>query len=156
MPKIKKRQFDSIQQKAYLSLWRTYDKLRAIEDGLFSQWEITAQQYNVLRLLDAASPAPLPTLAISNRLISRAPDITRILDKLESRGWIERVRSVDDRRTVLVSITQLGRDLLSEIELPLRESHLQQVGHLTAGELKQLCDLLKKVRQPHEAEGSDW
>jgi DNA-binding MarR family transcriptional regulator len=89
----KKRKFDSPEQEAYLALWRTYDRLRAIEEQLFSQWQISAQQYNVMRLLDAAHPQPIPTLTLSARLISRAPDITRMLDKLETSGYIVRGRS---------------------------------------------------------------
>jgi len=156
MKTIKKRKFDSLQQEAYLSLWRTYDRLKAIEDQLFSAWRITPQQYNVMRLLDASHPTPIPTLTLSNRLISRAPDITRMLDKLEASGWIERHRSTDDRRTVLVKITTGGKKLLREIADPLRELHLVQFGHLSRQDLSQLCELLRKVRQPHEPVDSDW
>jgi DNA-binding MarR family transcriptional regulator len=152
----KKRKFDSIQQEAYLSLWRTYDRLKAIEDQLFAHWEITPQQYNVLRLLQASLPNPIPTLSLSNRLVSRAPDITRMLDKLEKSQWIERIRSIEDRRTVLVTITTQGEKLLREIAQPLSESHVAQVGHLSGNELRQLCELLRKARQPHEPKNSDW
>ncbi|MFN5274165.1 MAG: MarR family transcriptional regulator, partial [Planctomycetota bacterium] len=69
----KKRKFDSQQQEVYLSLWRTYDRLKALEDELFQSWDLTSQQYNVLRILQAASPKAVPTLQISQRLISRAP-----------------------------------------------------------------------------------
>ena len=86
------RRFDSIEQEAYLALWRTYDRLRAMEDELFSRWELTAQQYNVLRLLKADHPEPVPTLGLVSRLVSRAPDVTRMLDKLEVRKLITRSR----------------------------------------------------------------
>lgn len=154
--KIKKRKFDSLQQAAYLSLWRTYDRLKAIEDQLFSQWQLTPQQYNVLRLLEAAHPSPIPTLTLSSRLVSRAPDITRMLDKLETSQWVERIRSVEDRRAVLVKITAAGKKLLREIAEPLQETHVAQLGHLSVKELTQLCELLGKVRQPHEPTDSDW
>jgi DNA-binding MarR family transcriptional regulator len=132
------------------------DRIKAIEDQLFDHWEITPQQYNVLRLLQASLPNPIPTLSLSNRLVSRAPDITRMLDKLEKSQWIERIRSVEDRRTVLVTITAQGKKLLREIAQPLSESHVAQLGHLTGKELRQLCELLRKVRLPHEPENSDW
>src|SRR5215204_3237261 len=74
--------FDSPQQEAFLSLWRTYDRLRAHEDELFARHDLTAQQYNALRLLRAAHPRKVPTLAVATRLVSRAPDITRMLDRL--------------------------------------------------------------------------
>src|SRR3954451_19047007 len=84
--------FDSPQQEAFLSLWRTYDRLRALEDELFGRHDLTAQQYNALRLLKAARPKKLPTLHLASRLVSRAPDVTRLLDKLDARGLIERER----------------------------------------------------------------
>jgi DNA-binding MarR family transcriptional regulator len=154
--KIRKRQFDSLQQEVYLSLWRTYDRLKALEDELFSEWKITPQQYNVLRLLENAEPDGLPTLAISSRLISRAPDITRMLDRLEEREWVTRSRSDEDRRSVYVHITAAGKKLLREIAKPLKELHLRQVGHMKAADLKQLSDLLQQARQVHESESSEW
>src|SRR6266536_6174541 len=91
------RRFDSAEQEAFLSLWRTYDRLRALEDELFSRCDLTAQQYNALRLLRAAHPERLPTLALAGRLVSRAPDITRLLDRLFERGLIDRERPDADR-----------------------------------------------------------
>src|SRR4051795_10484932 len=90
------RRFDSPEQEAYLALWRTYDRLRALEDELFAGFDLTAQQYNLLRLLRAAVE-PVPTLTLAERLVSRAPDITRMLDKLEERGLLTRTRSATDR-----------------------------------------------------------
>src|SRR5438105_9824223 len=87
--------FDSLEQEVFLNLWRTYDRLRALEDELFGRYELTPQQYNVLRLLRAQHPQTLPTLTLGERLVSRAPDITRMLDKLEQRGLIERQRPHD-------------------------------------------------------------
>jgi DNA-binding MarR family transcriptional regulator len=149
------RRFDSPEQEAYLALWRTYDRLRAIEDELFARFDLTAQQYNLLRLLRAA-PEPVPTLALAERLVSRAPDITRMLDKLEERKLLTRTRSVQDRRAVLVAVTQRGSALLDEIAEPLRECHEKQLGHLSGPELKSLIALLKAARAPHEAVDSPW
>lgn len=149
------RRFDSLEQEAYLALWRTYDRLKSLEEELFAAYDLTAQQYNVLRLLRAARE-PLPTLALAERLVSRAPDITRILDKLEHRGLISRTRSAADRRAVLVSITAAGRWLLDQLAEPLRQCHRRQLGHLQAEQLHQLIDLLRLARQPHEPEGSHW
>src|SRR6476646_7234205 len=80
--------FDSPEQEAFLNLWRTYDRLRALEDELFGRFDLTPQQYNALRLLKAVYPDALPTLALAQRLVSRAPDITRMMDRLEQRGLI--------------------------------------------------------------------
>jgi DNA-binding MarR family transcriptional regulator len=148
--------FDSLEQEVFLNLWRTYDRLRALEDQLFERFDLTAQQYNALRLLRAGHPAAVPTLALARRLVSRAPDITRMLDKLEARGWIARERRPDNRREVRVAITPAGVALLRQIAGPLRDCHARQLGHLPAGELKRLATLLRAARAPHEDETSSW
>ena len=148
--------FDSSEQEAFLNLWRTYDRLRALEDALFDRFDLTPQQYNALRLLRTRRPEAMPTLALAERLVSRAPDITRMLDKLEERGLIARERPLDNRRTVLVGITVAGIKLLREIPGPLRDCHRRQLGHLSAAELKQLVRLLQRARGPHEDQNSAW
>jgi len=148
--------FDSPQQEVFLNLWRTYDRLRALEDELFGRYELTAQQYNALRLLRAVHPAKMPTLHLASRLISRAPDITRLLDKLADRGLVERHRPADNRRVVNVGITAGGISLLDEIAAEVRACHKRQVGHLTTGEMKSLVDLLRKARRPHEPFDAHW
>ena len=104
----KPRHFDSPQQEAWLNLWRTYDRLKGIEDELFARHDLTAQQYNALRLLRGEHPQPLPTLALAERLVSKAPDITRLLDKLEARALVHRERPAANRRVVHVLITEQG------------------------------------------------
>lgn len=150
------RKFDSPEQEVYLSVWRTYDRLRALEDGLFAGLDLTPQQYNVLRILQVVAPRPLPTLKISERLISRAPDITRMIDKLEQRGLVTRVRSQEDRRTVFVAITEAGLQLLTELQGSVERMHREQAGHLSQADSADLCRLLKKLRKPHEGTGSSW
>ena len=151
-----KRRFDSLEQEAYLSLWRTYDRLRAIEEELFSRWDLTAQQYNLLRLLRASYPDPAPTLSLASRLISRAPDVTRMLDRLEVLSLIERRRSAAERRAVMVVITPRGLELLEKIAGPLEECHRKQLGHLSKAQLRSLIDLLVQARLPHEPDDSPW
>jgi DNA-binding MarR family transcriptional regulator len=150
------RRFDSPEQEAYLALWRTYDRLRAIEDELFAGFGLTAQQYNVLRLLRAEHPYPVPTLSLADKLVSRAPDVTRMFDKLVAVGLAERRRSLRDRRAVLVGLTAVGLALLDEIAGPLRACHERQLGHLSGEQLAALTGLLKAARAPHEPPGSPW
>src|SRR5215471_18290030 len=111
-PRKATRRFDSPQQEAFLSLWRTYDRLRALEDELFLRHDLTAQQYNALRLLKAEHPGALPTLVLAGRLVSHAPDITRLVDRLEERKLVARQRMPDNRRVVQVGITETGLALL--------------------------------------------
>src|SRR6266478_3270389 len=142
--------FDSLEQEVFLNLWRTYDRLRALEDELFGRYDLTPQQYNVLRLLKAEHPETLPTLTLADRLVSRAPDITRMLDKLDQRALIVRERPAENRRMVRVGVTASGLALLDEIAGPLRECHVRQLGHLSAEDLQRLGALLRAARAPHE------
>jgi DNA-binding MarR family transcriptional regulator len=148
--------FDSPEQEVFLNLWRTYDRLRALEDELFARHGLTAQQYNALRLLRAAHPRPVPTLTLAGRLVSRAPDITRLLDRLADRGLIDRARPAENRRTVMVGITPAGTDLLDSLAAEVRDCHARQLGHLDAGETSTLVALLRKARGPHEPAESIW
>jgi DNA-binding MarR family transcriptional regulator len=157
-PDRKKRsqRFDSPQQEAYLNLWRTYDRLRLLEDELFGRYDLTAQQYNALRLLKAAHPKKVATLGLAGRLVSRAPDITRMVDKLVERGLVDRERPADNRRVVNVGITEPGLALLDEIAPAVRECHERQLGHMDESEMRTLVELLRKARGPHEADDSSW
>lgn len=145
------RSFDCPEQEVYLNLWRTYDRLRALEDELFAAHGLTAQQYNALRLL-AAHPEGLPTLALASRLISRAPDVTRMLDKLGRDGLVARERRAENRRVVLVTLTAQGRGLLERLAEPVRDCARRQLGHLGEGQQRQLVELLRAARTPHEGD----
>ena len=155
-PTPRARRFDSLEQEVYLNLWRTYDRLRALEEELFGHYDLTPQQYNALRLLSAERPGRLRTLDLASRLVSRAPDITRLLDKLERRGLVERDRPADNRRVVHVGITEAGLALLRELREPLRACHARQLGHLSPGEISNLIALLRAARWPHEEPSSSW
>jgi DNA-binding MarR family transcriptional regulator len=151
-----RKRFDSPEQEAYLYLWRTYDRLKAIEERLFQQHDLSPQQYNALRLLRAAQPGTIPTLALGARLISRAPDMTRLLDRLEDRQLVERRRRKENRRVVEVAITPEGVDLLEQLAGEVRQCHHDQLGHLTKDQLAQLVALLEAARKPHEAAEHPW
>jgi DNA-binding MarR family transcriptional regulator len=144
--------FDSLPQEAFLNLWRTYDRLRILEDAMFSTHDLSAQQYNALRLLRAVDPFGMPVLELGSRLISRAPDMTRLLDKLEDRGLVTRTRRTDNRRVVDVAITAEGRDLLDQMAVAVLDCHQRQLGHLNDADLHQLIALLRRARLPHEEE----
>ncbi|QDT55599.1 HTH-type transcriptional regulator MhqR [Caulifigura coniformis] len=155
-PKRPPAKFDSLEQEVFLGLWRTYDRLKAFEDELFARYELTAQQYNLLRLLGNVFPAALPTLELAGRLVSRAPDITRMLDKLEQRSLVHRERPPEDRRVVHVGLTEAGVKLLEALSEPLRKCHEKQLGHLSKTDLKSLSTLLRSARSVHEGEQSVW
>ncbi|MBI1347889.1 MarR family transcriptional regulator [bacterium] len=150
------RRYDSDEQEAYLNLWRTYDRLKAYEEEVFTTVGLSAQQYNALRLLQIVHPATLTVQGIGAKLISRAPDMTRLLDRLEQRGWITRTRREDNRRVVDVAITSAGLQLLKQLADRVIACHERQLGHLSSSELRTLSDLLIKARSPHEEIGGPW
>ena len=150
------RRFDSLSQEAYLNLWRTYDRLKGVEDELFNAWSLSAQQYNTLRLLEAAHPEPVIVQQLGEKLISRAPEMTRLLDRLEAGGWIARTRQPENRRSVHVTLTAAGLKLLEELSSRVRDCHARQLGHLTAAQQRQLIELLSLARDPHEPDESAW
>src|SRR5262249_33477195 len=133
-----------------------YDRLRAVEEELFGRYDLTPQQYNALRLLSSEHPNKIQTLDLAGRLVSHAPDITRLLDKLQQRGLIERDRPAENRRVVRIGITDAARPLLRELREPLRKCHVRQLGHLSPKELKELTALLRAARLPHEEPESRW
>ncbi len=143
--------FESLEQEAYLNLWRTYDRLRAIEEGVFAEFDLSAQQYNALRLLRDAAPEALPTLVLASRLVSRAPDITRLVDRLEARSLVRRERLAHNRRVVRIAITAEGDALLEQMAERVVDCGIKQLGHLPATDLGTLIELLKAARRPHEA-----
>lgn len=113
---------------------------------------ITGQQYNVLRILRGAEPDGLPTLTVAERMIERAPGVTRMMDRLEAKGLVTRERWEDDRRSVHCRITKRGLDLLEELDRPVEEIGRVAFATLSQGEVAQLVTLLERVRRAHEAE----
>ena len=123
---------------------------------MFADFDLSAQQYNSLRILEAVHPSTMPTSALGNKLISRAPDMTRLLDRLEERRLVHRERRSDNRRVVEVGITAEGVQLLERLDSAVRECHRKQLSHLSDHDLTLLVDLLQRVRFPHEEPDSHW
>jgi DNA-binding MarR family transcriptional regulator len=133
------------EEAAYLELCRTTDMLSRRLSGLLKAEDLSANQYNVLRILRGA-PEGLPCGEIGNRMITRDPDITRLLDRLESRTLISRCREAKDRRMVMARITPEGLELLARMDEPVRSMHRQQLGHLGRERLLELTRLLQLAR----------
>ena len=138
--------FRSPRHEAVVGLLRTVDALSRPMTELFAAHELTQQQYNVLRILRGARPDGLPTLEIGERMIERTPGITRLLDRLETKGLVTRERSPEDRRQVFCHLSPAGDRLLAELDEPV--AHLDEV--LLAGlddrQVKQLVRLLDRIR----------
>src|SRR5215471_16931585 len=117
------------EELVFLEIQKTADILARRVVPVFKAEDISPTQYNVLRIL-RGSPDGLPCGEIANRMITRDPDITRLLDRLEKRGLISRWRESKDRRVVLARITPNGLKLLTRLDQPVEEAHRKQLGHL--------------------------
>ena len=115
------------EEAVFLDLLRTTDLLSRGLALLLRSEDLSATQYNVLRIL-RGSPEGLPCGEIANRMITRDPDITRLLDRLEKRGLISRCRETKDRRMVMARITPEGLKLLARLDEPVRNAHRHATG----------------------------
>jgi len=143
----KKRPFDLPEQEASLNLARTHDHVHAEFARLFGEHGVSPPQYNVLRILRGHGGEGVPCQVIAGEMVTRMPDITRLVDRLEKSKLVERRRIAEDRRVVLVRITKTGKDLLGCLDQPVLELHKRLLGHLSNKELRELNRLLVKARQ---------
>lgn len=144
-PARKPRLVACSEEVAFLELLRTSDQLVRGLVFVLKPEDLSMTQYNVLRILRGALEG-LPCGEVSNRMITRDPDVTRLLDRLEKRGLISRCREATDRRTVMTRITPKGLDLLTRLDGPVHEAHKGQLGHLGPQRLRTLCELLQRAR----------
>jgi len=146
----KKKPFDCPEQEAYLSIMRTASILSGTFERLFKDYGLTEAMYNALRILRGSGERGAMCLEIGEQLVSRVPDVTRLVDRLEKAGLAERVRSTTDRRVIFVKITKKGRDSLAKLDAPVLRTHKEQMGHVGRGDLAQLSKLLVKARESQQ------
>jgi DNA-binding MarR family transcriptional regulator len=138
--------FESLEAEAVLALARTTDQLQRHYDEFFKKYQLTGTQYNALRILRGAGEAGLPCSEIAQRMITRDPDITRLLARLEKRDLCVRARDEKDRRVILGRITPAGLKLLRELDVPIQQIAQQLMSHLGETRLHALLRLLDAVR----------
>lgn len=142
------RPFASREEEAYLNIERTAAVLgHALAEAL-KPHGITTTQYNVLRILRGAGEAGLCRNEVRERMIAQVPDVTRLLDRMESAGLIGRARDGADRRFVTTRITGEGLRILAELDEPLLQAHQSQMGHMGEANLCELIRLLTLARNP--------
>jgi len=146
----KKRPFELPEEEAYLNVIRTASILSAEFGVLFRSRGLSESSYNVLRILRASGEAGRPSQQIARDLVVQVPDITRLVDRLEKKGLVERTRSTTDRRVVQVRITESGQELVDSLDAPVQALHRKQMSHMGADRLAALSDLLSEAREPAE------
>lgn len=129
-----------------MEVLRTHGHLHDGLSRLLREKGLSEPQFNVLRILRGAGEDGLPCQAVAERMITRYPDITRLLDRLAASGLVERIRSREDRRVVVVTASRKALELLEQLDGPVAELHLRQLGHMTRAELSELIRLLDKAR----------
>ncbi|HEX2202380.1 MAG TPA: MarR family transcriptional regulator [Longimicrobium sp.] len=137
----------SLEEEAFLNVQRTANVLSQGMAELLKEHDLTQTQYNVLRILRGAGEKGLNAGDIAGRMITRDPDVTRLLDRLEKRGLVERWRCTEDRRVVWTRITPAGLEALAPLDAPVHALHVTQLKHLGRDRLTDLIELLEAARE---------
>jgi DNA-binding MarR family transcriptional regulator len=142
---IKTQKFSTPQQKAVINILYTASWFNSMHSKFLKKWEISTQQYNVLRILNGHSPNSMTVQMIKDRMLDKTPNTTRLVDKLLSKGLAGRKRSRSDRRVVFVSITDQGKSLLEQTDSFFKylDSYLSSI---TENEAHYVCGILDKMR----------
>ena len=141
-----RRGFRAVEEEALLNILRTADSLTRAFEEAFKPAGLSATQYNVLRILRGAGTDGLACRQIGERMITHDPDITRLLDRLESRGLVARARDRRDRRVVTTRITASGLRLLDRLDPVVAGLDRALLAHLGRARLRRLIGLLERVR----------
>jgi MarR family transcriptional regulator, organic hydroperoxide resistance regulator len=141
-----RRPFSSVQEEVVLSIMRTADQVAVPMNEVLRAANLSTSQYNVLRILRGAGEDGLPCGEISERMVRRDPDLTRLLDRLETANLVSRTRDTRDRRIVRASITGEGLRLLESLDDPVEESVRGALAHMPGARLKALLELLEEIR----------
>ena len=140
----------SLEERVFQNLMLAADHLLRGEIEVLRAEDLTFPQYNVLRILRGARPEALSNGTISGRMLTRDSDLTRLLDRLEERGLVTRVRDGRDRRIVTAAITPAGLQLLRRLDAPVQQVHRERLGHIPRRQLDRLLALAEEVwrREP--------
>lgn len=145
---FKRQPFDAPEQEAFLNILRTHAQIVGDFEVLLKPHGLSEATYNVLRILRGAGESGRMCHEIGEHMVTRVPDVTRLVDRLEKAGLATRERCAKDRRVVHVKITAAGMEILSKLDPVILNTHKAQLGHMTPSELKSLSELLVKARFP--------
>lgn len=138
--------FIDIREEALLNLQRTAAQLTHMLELRLRPRGLSPTQYNVLRILRGAGGLGLCHYEIGDRLVAQVPDVPRILERMEKAGWVKRERGEQDRRMVMVTLTESGLGLVNELDDPMKETLLGLFGKMPENGLQQLNELLVMAR----------
>ena len=139
--------FATLEDEAFVSVLRTAEAFLWREAEFLKPHEVTLAQYNVLRILRGAEPDGLICREIGERMITRDPDVTKLLDRLETRGLVSRERQEKDRRIIVARVTAEGLGLLEKLDGPVLGLTAELLGHLGQQKLRTLIRLLEEARE---------
>jgi len=145
MAKAATKSAPALEREVFFGLMRAHSRLVGEFEALFAEHGLSEPQFNALRIVRGAGPKGLPTQQISERLISRQPDVTRLIDRLCESRLVARRRCEEDRRVVYVVLTAAGRKKLAALDKPVDTLHASQFAHMPRGRVAQLADLLAEV-----------
>ena len=145
---LKQRQpFRIPEEEAYLNILKTCNELNSEFFRFFKSFGISPVQYNILRILRGAESEGLSGVEIESRLVTKEPDITRLIDRLEKMSFVRRVRSNSDRRVIYIKINEKGIRTLKEMDEPVLNLLKKLLGHLSSKELSEVTNLMVKARK---------
>lgn len=145
----KRDPFDLLEEEVYVNLLRTVDLLSSAFQAVFEPHQLSGPLYNALRIVGGeqkVSPEGISVGTISQRLVCRQPDTTRLIDRLEGLGYVKREASDVDGRKRMITITPKGHEVLQALHRPMRDLHRKQFNKLSPATLQRLNSLLNKVR----------
>lgn len=134
--RVKQEEFESPRQEAVINLLVTAGHYRQILNDICRKYEITHDQYNVLRILKGVHPEGHPRHEIIDRMIERTPDVTRLLDRLEKRDLVYRTKSEEDGRLSIAKISDKGIKLLEEMDPEFRTASKNFTNGIAEADLK--------------------
>ena len=141
-----RRRSRKAERDAFLLIERTANDLRTQVADSLKPAGLSTAQYDVLRILRDAGGVGLACSDVSERLVEHDPDVTRLLDRIEASGWVERSRDTRDRRVVRVRITAGGLELLATLDAQVASLHARQFAQLARDEVEALVSLLERLR----------
>ncbi len=140
------KNFDDIRIKAFINVVFTYNYLLKENRFLQNEFNSSIQQFNVLKIIKGKHPEPINPGKIKEVMIEKAPDLTRLIDRLVKKGLVKRWKSKENRRQININLTEKGLELVEVMTPQVSYHFMEKFSHLSNEEAEQLSNLLDKIR----------